>query len=116
MTMTWNEVFEVHRKIAAVYFGGGKIKSMLFSQDKRRNRHHYKVGSTLYFCFDSSKNSSEIRLVKTVLEAGDVFRVFEKIAPDVYEDAGLHICKSIGDGVDDLKRPSLVVTVEPYAS
>src|ERR1039457_1410218 len=113
MTMSWNEVFKVHRLIRATYFEDFKIKSMLFSLNKRRSRHNYKEGNTLYCCFDNRMNSQEMNLIFSSLAVGDVFIVYEKIAPDSWDNSGLHVCSSIKEGTDASNRKSLVVMVEP---
>jgi hypothetical protein len=114
MAMTWNEVFKVHRIIGAMYFGGGEIKSMLFSLDKRRGRHNFKEGNHLHFCFDKDKQkSSDIANILSKLKADDTFTVYEKTSPDCWEDRGLHVCASIEDGVDASGRKSLIVTAKP---
>ncbi len=109
--MTWRDVFQVHRKIRAAYVEAGKVKSMLFSQDRRRSRTNYRSGDTLYFCF--SKASPEVLQILSHLKVGDTFTVYEKVAPDSWNDLGCHQCMFIGDGMDSLKRQSFIVAVRP---
>jgi hypothetical protein len=109
--LTWQEVFQVHRKIRAAYFEAGKVKSMLFSQDRRRKRINYKKGDTLCFCFFES--ALEVKQTLSQLHVGDIFKVYEKVAPDTWADIGNHKCVSIGEGKDAANRAALVVEVEP---
>lgn len=113
MELKWKEVFKAHRKRNALYFEGKKLKSVLFSLDKRRNRHNYKDGNSFYLCFDGDSPSSKIRLVLSSVKVGDVFTVYEKISPDYWIDAGLHLCAGIKEGNDTAHRKSLIVIVEP---
>lgn len=111
--MTWKDVFKVHRKIGAVYFEEKKLKSVLFSLDKRRNRHNYKIGNVYYLCFNNDGKSSEVSLILSLLKVGDIFTVYEKVSPDCWKHAGLNACTSIKEGNDPVNRKSIIVTVEP---
>lgn len=111
--MKWQEVFEVHRKIGAVYFEGDKLKSVLFSTDMRRKRQNYRINDTIYLCFDCDSKSSEIGQITRGLRVGDTFKVYEKTSPDSWIDAGLHRCSAIKDGVDERNRKSLVLVIKP---
>ncbi|WP_306537394.1 hypothetical protein [Geobacter sp.] len=111
--MKWQEVFKVHRKIGAVYFEENKLKSVLFSPDKRRKRHNFRQGDTIYLCFDHNSKSSEVGQILTLLKVGNSFTVYEKISPDCWLDAGLHECAAIKDGVDESGKKSLVIMINP---
>ena len=109
-TLTWQEVFEVHRQIRAIHFENGKIKSMLFSTDGRRNRINYKKGKSLFFCF--IQNAAEAGKIANTMKVGDELTVYEKLAPDVWVNIGKHKCVNIGNGKDKLNRDSFVVEVK----
>jgi len=111
--MKWKDVFKAHRQIRAVYFEDSKLKSVLFSPDRRRKRHNFKQGDTIYLCFYRSSKSSAVRQILSLLKVGDSFTVYEKTSPDCWVDAGLHECTEIKDGVDRLNRKSLVLTIKP---
>lgn len=111
--LKWKEVFKVHRKINALYFENKKLKSALFSLDKRRNRHNYTIGNTLYLCFNDSSQSLEVKLILSSLKVGDVFTVYKKASPDYWIDAGPHVCTGIKKGNDAADRKSIIVVAEP---
>ncbi|KAB0667523.1 hypothetical protein F6V25_02150 [Oryzomonas japonica] len=107
--MKWQEVFQIHRKIRAAYVEEGQLKSMLFSLDRRRKRFNYRKGDTLCFCF--YKAAPETAQILSSLRIGANFRVFEKVAPDTWNDLGSHTCIFVGDGKDAANRDSLVIEV-----
>lgn len=111
--MKWKEVFKVHRKIRVTYFEDNKLKSVLFSKDKRRKRQNFRQGDTIYLCFDRKSKSENIKQLLSLLNVGDSFKVYEKTSPDSWIDAGLHECTEIRDGVDKFDRKSLIVAIKP---
>mgnify|MGYP006943735153 CR=1 FL=1 len=107
------EVFKQHRKIGVVYFEHKKLKSVLFSLDKRRRRKSYRDGDTIYLCFDeNSKKYSEVKHIISWLKIGDVFTVYEKVSSDFWTNAGMHVCVDIGEGLDAENRQSFIVKVK----
>lgn len=108
--LNWYDVFALHRGIKALYFEGGKIKSLMFSLDRRRLRLNEVHGDQLLFYFP---DDFEYDLLEKVKE-GEPFIVYRKISPDRWQNAGLYKVKSIGQGIDSLKRPSFILTVIPY--
>lgn len=113
--MNWSQVFRVHRRIGAVYFSGGALKSVLFSVDRRRSRLNFRQGDRLCLCFDEGGSTSEIRQLKSTLKVGDRFVVYEKLAPDAWRDAGVHQCVGMGRGIDANGRDSIVVSMLPVS-
>lgn len=113
--MNWSQVFEVHRRIGAVYFDGGTLKSVLFSVDRRRSRLNFRQGDRLFLCFEEGGSTSEMRRLVAKLKVGDRFVVYEKLAPDAWRDAGAHQCVGMGPGIDANGRDSLVVSILPIS-
>jgi hypothetical protein len=111
--MKWAEVFEKHKKISPIHTEDTILKSLSFSNDRRRTRRHKADGENLYFHLTPSHPKRDIEALKSAMASGLRVPVYKKISPNKWEDIGLHIVKKYFERTDDLGRPSLVFLVSP---
>lgn len=111
--MKWDEVFEVHRKQNAVYGPEDLIKSMLFSEDSRRNRKNEVKGNTLWFCFPPNMNKHDYDLLMDAKKEDKKFTVYRKFGVNDYRNIGKHKITKLRKGNDKHGRESIIFHVEP---
>ena len=107
--LSWVDVRKVHRQPRSLNFKEGRIKSLMFSLDRRRYRLNEVRGDELLFYFP---DDFQYDLLKKVKE-GEPFIVFRKVTPNKYFNAGLYKVKKISKGMDKRGKPSLILSVIP---
>jgi hypothetical protein len=106
--MKWDEVFRQHKKVGAIFTDGKILKSLIFSEDKRRARLNESKGNELVFYFPPSMRKNDLDAMQKAKNEKTKVRVFRKFAPDDWKDIGFHQIIEFKTGVDKRGDRSLI--------
>jgi len=98
--MKWDEVFRQHKKMGAIFKEGKVLKSLIFSEDRRRARLNEAKGNELLFCFSPSMMKNDLDAMQKAKIEKTKIRVFRKFGPDDWKDIGFHQITEFKTGVD----------------